>query len=276
MPYDVGIIGCGTIGSELVAAIEDGEVGDTRVTCLFDRTRDKAAELARTSERAAAITVADTPTAVVDHADLVVEAAGQSALWDVLVPVFDADTDLVVMSVGAFADKDLYETALDATRASNGHLYVPSGALADLDAVKATSVGELHSVQLTTRKPPAGLAGAPHIETAQVDLDSMEETTTVFEGTATDAATAFPSNINVALALSLAARVDPDETTVRIVATPNSANNVHQVRVTGEAGSIETKVQNVPSPTNPQTSYLAVLSAIETLRSITIPFSVGT
>jgi aspartate dehydrogenase len=104
----------------------------------------------------------------------------------------------------------------------------------------------------------------------------MEETTTVFEGTATDAATAFPSNINVALALSLAARVDPDETTVRIVATPNSANNVHQVRVTGEAGSIETKVQNVPSPTNPQTSYLAVLSAIETLRSITIPFSVGT
>ena len=40
------------------------------------------------------------------------------------------------------------------------------------------------------------------------------------------------------------------------------------IEAVGKFGKINTVVENVPDPTNPKTSRLATLSAIETLRSI--------
>ncbi|TLX87882.1 MAG: DUF108 domain-containing protein, partial [Thaumarchaeota archaeon] len=44
--------------------------------------------------------------------------------------------------------------------------------------------------------------------------------------------------------------------------------NRHEILGKGSFGEIHIIVQNVPSPTNPKTSYLASLSAIECLRSM--------
>jgi len=46
--------------------------------------------------------------------------------------------------------------------------------------------------------------------------------------------------------------------------------------VEGDFGRISTIVENVPSPKNPKTSYLAALSAIAALRSIVEPVKIGT
>jgi aspartate dehydrogenase len=43
--------------------------------------------------------------------------------------------------------------------------------------------------------------------------------------------------------------------------------NQHEIAATGKFGEMIISVRNIPSPTNPKTSYLAVLSAIECLRS---------
>ena len=40
---------------------------------------------------------------------------------------------------------------------------MPTGGLLGLDAVAAAAEGTIHSVKMTTRKPPNGLAGAPHL-----------------------------------------------------------------------------------------------------------------
>ena len=55
---------------------------------------------------------------------------------------------------------------------------------------------------------------------------------------------------------------------MKIVADPNIDKNIHQIESKGKFGKISTIVENVPDPTNPKTSRLATLSAIETLRSI--------
>ena len=85
---------------------------------------------------------------------------------------------------------------------------------------------------------------------------------------------AFPSNVNVAATLFLAAR--GCEVRVKVVADPGIHVNRHEVVVEGDFGQISTIVENIPSPKNPKTSYLAALSAIATLRSIMEPMKIGT
>ena len=60
---------------------------------------------------------------------------------------------------------------------------------------------------METRKPPRGLAGAPGV--AGIDLAAITAPTLVFEGTAREACRAFPANVNVVAAVSLAG-IGPD------------------------------------------------------------------
>ena len=63
---------------------------------------------------------------------------------------------------------------------------------------------------------------------------------------------------------------------VKIVADPAAEVNIHEITAEGDFGRITTRVENVPSPRNPKTSYLAALSAVATLRSIAEPVKIGT
>ena len=94
-------------------------------------------------------------------------------------------------------------------------------------------------------------------------------------GLPADGVRAFPANVNVAGTLSLAG-IGYDATTVRVIADPGIERNMHQIEVMGEFGSLTVRVENVPSPENPKTSYIAMLSAIATLKKLTEPVWVGT
>ena len=63
---------------------------------------------------------------------------------------------------------------------------------------------------------------------------------------------------------------------MRILADPTSDKNVHEIEAEGDFGKLFVRMENVPSPTNPKTSYLAALSAIALLRRITSTLVVGT
>jgi aspartate dehydrogenase len=143
---------------------------------------------------------------------------------------------------------------------------VPTGAIAGIDSIRSVK-HLLESVTLTTTKNPKALAGAPFFETSKVKLEDIAKRTVVYEGPASEAVRAFPANVNVAAVLSLAG-IGVDKTQVRIVADPAAATNQHEIIATGSFGQIHIIVNNVPSPGNPKTSFLAVLSAIECLRSI--------
>lgn len=275
MPSVIGLVGCGTIGTEIASAIANGTV-DVSLGAVYDSDRADATDIQDYFDGDEQPTVVDGIEGLIAEVDLVIEAAGQNAVEAYALPILEASTDLLIMSVGALADPDLRESVTSAAEHEDALLYAPSGAIAGLDAIKAAALtGDLGSVTLTTTKPPGGLAGAPYIERNDVDLETITEKTTIFEGPATEAATAFPSNINVAVSLSLAG-IGPDETTVTIVADPAEENNVHRIEAAGGMGRIQTEVQNVPSPSNPKTSYLAAISAIEKLRGLTTAVSVGT
>jgi aspartate dehydrogenase len=275
MSVSVGLVGCGTIGREIAQRFADGTI-TADLAAVYDRNQEKCQTVADTFAETDRPITADAFSDLFKTADLVVEAAGQSAVSDVAVPGLEAGCDVLLLSVGALADADLRDRIFRTATHEQQRIHVPSGAIAGLDAVKAAALtGDLETVSLTTRKNPAGLAGANYLVENDIDVHAFDEARTVFEGPATEAAIAFPSNINVAMALSLAG-IGPDETNVRIVADPDEDNNVHQIEATGGMGTIETTVRNVPSPTNPKTSYLAAISAIEKLRGMSTTVSVGT
>lgn len=275
MSFTVGLIGCGTIGQEIARAFAN-ETINADLAYVYDRNSGKRQVVMESFETSNQPTPVDEVTDLFQDVDLVVEAAGQSVVADVTVPSLEAGCDVLLLSVGALADADLMRRILHAAEEQDQTIHAPSGAIAGLDAVKAASLtGDLESVSLTTTKNPAGLEGAPYLTENNIDVHDLDGATTVFQGPAAEAASAFPSNINVALALSMAG-IGPDETIVQIVADPSEQNNVHHIEATGEMGSIETTVQNVPSPTNPKTSYLAAISAIEKLRGLSATLRVGT
>ena len=117
------------------------------------------------------------------------------------------------------------------------------------------------------------LAGAPWIEQQKIDLDAITKETLIFEGPATEAVKAFPANVNVVAAVSLAS-VGPERTRIRIYAVPGQARNQHRVVVEGEFGRLAVEIENVPSE-NPRTGKLSYLSAIAMLRELGAPLQIG-
>ena len=274
MTLRVSLYGCGTIGQEIASAFAEGTIAGELVT-VHDRNPEKCERVVNQFSNDPP-TIAHNPADMYNDVNLVVEAAGQNAVADIAIPTLQHHCDLMVMSVGAFANTTLYEDVRTTAKQYDARIHVPSGSIAGLDSIKAAAVsGELAEVTLTTTKHPDGLTGAPYLVDNNIDLSDLSEATTVFEGSALEAAKGFPANINVAIALSLAG-IGPTGTTVRIVADPHETNNVHQIRASGGMGDIHTEVRNVPSPTNPKTSYLAPLSAIATLREMTEAVQTGT
>ena len=168
----------------------------------------------------------------------------------------------------------LFRSWVKLARDRRARIFVPSGAIGGLDAVKAARVGRITSVMMETRKPPAGLAGAPYLAARRVDLDAITEPTLIFEGPAAEAVRGFPANVNVLAALSLAG-VGPSLTTIRLYAVPGLTRNTHRITVEGDAGRVTIDIENVPSE-NPRTGRLSYLSAIAMLRDLNAPLRVGT
>jgi aspartate dehydrogenase len=262
----VGILGVGTIGRAVARALADGVPGLVLVGAA-SRDADRArAFLSRLPGSPPCLPFAE----LVDRADLVVEAATQAALVDLAPAILEAGRDLVVLSVGALLDHPEW---VERAAARGARIHAPSAAIAGLDGLKGAAVdGHLDSVVMETRKPPRGLAGAPGV--AHVDVGAITAPTCVFEGTAREACRAFPANVNVVAAVSLAG-LGPDRTRIRIHADPAIDRNRHTVTAEGRFGRLRIEIENIPSE-NPRTGKLSYLSTIAYLRDLAAPLRVGT
>ena len=255
----VGIVGMGVIGRHVADAITRGIPG---IALAGVTVRDPAKT---GGYRALPL---DT---LIRESDLILEAATQAALREFAPSVLAAGKHLMVLSVGGLVGV-LDEWAQLAEK-HGCRILVPSGAVAGLDGMKGAREASITSVTMETRKPPRGLAGAPWIEQQKIDLDAITTETLIFEGPATEAVKAFPANVNVVAAVSLAS-VGPEKTRIRIYAVPGQARNQHRVTVEGEFGRLAVEIENVPSE-NPRTAKLSYLSAIAMLRELGTSAQIG-
>ncbi len=259
----VGLLGCGTIGSEIALAIDRRDM-EANLTHIYDALPDASESLASKLKRSSPEMVPNPNLLFTSRVDVVVEAASQSALKDAALAVIQNRKDLMIMSVGALLDESIHEVIADASEEFGTKIMIPAGAIAGLDGIRAVR-DEIRSVTLTTTKHPDSLRGAPFFERSNMAPGSITSKTVLFEGPAVDAVSLFPANTNVAAALSLSG-IGGRRTVVRVVADPGTVRNTHLIEAEGSFGRMSLEIENVPSPGNPKTSRLAVLSAIDALR----------
>ncbi len=255
----VAIIGCGAICSELVRGFSEGIIG-CKLIGLYDIYPEKCRDLVK-KYGLGDVVVASSIKELLDLGpDIIVEAASPDAVKEYALEIVSRGIDLVVLSVGALLDKDFMERLRDALEKSGSRIIIPSGAIAGLDAIKALRLVGIDRVVLRTRKPPSSLKSK-----ANIDLEGISEPTVVFSGDSYRAVREFPVNINVSATLTIASG---SPVHVEIIADPMVDKNIHEIEVYSRASHIRITVENMPSPSNPRTSYLAALSALNTLKTL--------
>lgn len=257
---NVGLLGCGNIGRYIAKAINKKMI-DCRLVSVFDNNIWNSKFIS--SKFKQPVKIARNIDELVAGVDIVVEAASQDAVRKYAVGILKRGRNLMIMSVGVFYDDVLFYKMRDIAKRKGVKIYIPSGAIVGIDGVKSANMGKLRSVTLMTRKNPDAL----DIKTKGVRV--------VYNGSARVGVKKFPKNINVAATLSLAG-VGFDKTKLKIIADPKIKRNRHEIDVVGDFGAFKTIANNIPSPDNPKTSYLAALSAIATLKKIVDPVQIGT
>lgn len=269
----IALIGCGAIGRVVAEAVLGSNVPRARLVALATRSSNDFAR--RLSEKAHCPLVRTPAEVLSAYPTVVLEAAAPAAVRDFAIPFLRAGIDVVVLSVAAFANEDLLQQTVQVASRSGARVLIPSGAIGGLEVLRAArAVGALDKVALSTRKHPKGLREAPYVRERQLLETDLTSEQVIFEGSAREAAVAFPQNVNIAATISLAG-LGFDRTRVRVIADPKTSRTVHKLTASGSFGELQLSLANVPHPEQPRTSWLAAMSAVSALSGYGFPLQIG-
>lgn len=257
-PLRVGLVGLGAVGSVVAEAIGTGHVPNASLVAALDE--QPRPEMAVATMEFKEFLAADWSVCV--------EAAGQGWVREHAVRVLATGRSLIITSVGAFTDDDLFAACRKAAEDSGGKLLIVSGALPGMDWMASAALDEtVEEVTIAQRKQPEGWRGTP--ADGRVDLSAVTEPTLIFEGPARTAATEFPKNANIAAALALAT-VGLDKTTVSLWADPSVAGPTNTILFRGRSGELSITVKG-GKPLSPKTSRIVPFSVLKALRNLSSP-----
>ena len=256
----VGIVGCGAIGSIIAKTIETKFAKNASLAGICDTNPDNIRKLqAKLKKNVPSFKL----ESLIKKSNFIIEASSAAVSAQIVKKAVSCGCDVLVMSVGGLLGK---ERIFSYARKKGVSIYFPSGAICGLDGLKALALSDIKKITLTTRKPVRSLPER---------FSNIKKETTIFKGGVKEAVKKFPKNINVAAALSLAAG-GVGNIAVRIIASPEYRRNMHEIEIISSAGRIVARTENIPTPDNPKTSYLAVLSALATLKQVFDPVKIGT
>lgn len=248
------IIGYGAIGAEVATALSGA---DTCAPVLSVMLRPGSASRGRVP---CDMTVCETIAQVAEFApELVVEAAGHSAVQGTVPDLLGQGVPVLISSIGALHDAALFAQLKSSAETGGARLILASGALGALDYVRAGRGAEPAEITYESRKPPS--AWKAELAALGYDPSALAAPLVLTEGTAREAAASYPQNLNVAAALALAG---PGMDNVRVAVTcdPDASGNTHIVRSQSPLGSMCIEIVNEPSTANPKTSMIVARSLV--------------
>lgn len=258
----LGIIGTGNIANFVFSKVKN----KINKTYVYDIDTKKTTVFVQRFKQYKII-VCNSICEVVRLSDVILESASINAVKDLLNCIKKyKNKHLIILSVGGVLQNyKTYKTLVN----KGYNIYIPSGAIAGTDALSATKYTKVYSISLKTIKPVVSLKDSPYFKLHKNLYNRMlkQNQTVVYKGDVYNAIKYFPQNINVAATLAVVAN-KPKKISVTIVADKNIRKNIHEITIRSSSGKIFTRTENIPSPENPKTSYLASLSVLPILEQI--------
>lgn len=261
----VAVIGYGALGKILVGGIREKLNGLYQVSGIWDLRMNLVwKEIVEAGFNA----YGTFEELLEERPDYVVEIASAQAVQAYGTQVLEAGIDLVVTSVGALVEDSLYWQMYNAAQKNRRTVYLTSGAVGGFDVLKTvTAMGNARG-RIENYKAPASLNGAPYLNGRAL---SEEEQERIFEGTARDAISGFPKNVNVAVASALAS-VGVDQMQVTIDSCPGMEDNVHKIVVENDSVKAVVEISSKPDADNPKSSVMTAWSVVALLDNLASPF----
>ena len=264
----VAIAGFGSIGRLVGRHLDEGMQGLRLVSVSaanLDRARDNL-KLFRARVDAVPL------ERIADMADVIVDCAVPQVFRDAVTPAIERGRTIVTVNATALIE---HPDILDLAERTGARIILVSGSVLGFDALRAANVGVINSVLMVTRKPPLSLAHSPWIREQSIDVGQIVQPTKILEGSAREAARAFPDKFNIAAAVALAS-IGPDRVRIEIWLDPAVERNVHRILVDADSTRFEMEIQNVPNPGHEGTGPLTAYSVIAALKDLTATFRAGT
>lgn len=253
----LGIVGSGFLGGIIAEAYQKGYLEGYELVGIVGRNQESTVKMA---ESYGCKACKDIDELLAEKPDYVAEAASVQAVRDMAQKVLCAGANLVVLSIGAFADEEFLEQVKKTAISHDTKVHIASGAVGGFDVLRTVSLMGQAVSGIETRKGPASLRNTPLFEE---HLMTDTESTEVFAGNAKEAIGLLPTKVNVAVAASLAT-TGPTNTTVNIHSVPGMAGDDH--KITAEIDGVKAVVDIYS-----RTSAIAGWSVVALLRNLVSP-----
>ena len=258
----LAIVGCGKLAEIVVDALINDLLPNYRLIGTLSRTIDKAKYLAdkindvQKDYRCNAYESMDDLLAL--KANYIVETATPDAFKKFALHALRKGSSLVPLSIGAFADEKFYKDVQEIAIENDVKVYIPSGSIGGLDVMRTASLMGKNKVKFSSQKSPKPLR-----QTKVYDVSLESEEKEVFYGNAKEAIACLPTQLNVAVATSLAT-VGPENMEVSIMSTPNYVGDRHVITIKNDQVDATLDIYS-------ETSEIAGWSVVNTLRNIVSP-----
>ncbi len=214
----------------LKKAYSDGLLENYKLVAAYSKEKEDTEALVKGSE-AKALSSMDEVISL--RPDYIIETASIALLKDFAIKALENGINIIPLSIGAFADKEFKDRAMETAEKNGAKIYIPSGAVGGFDVLKTLAlIAEVNNWDIK-----AGIhthKGADSLKNTSLYADRLTDNEeSVFSGSTKDAIALLPTKVNVAVASALAT-VGPDKAQAEITSVPSFIGDDHCITIETE------------------------------------------
>ncbi|QJU58333.1 aspartate dehydrogenase [Sphingomonas sp. AP4-R1] len=264
------IFGMGAIGTSLARDWQKAELAAWTLAGVCARPHNVVSLQAQLGEGVAVVDTVDKMLLL--SLDAVVEAAGHDAIRTAGPAILRAGCDLLLLSSGILAEDSTRKTFVEAAQEGDARIIIPTGGLAGFDGLMALAQAGAADVLYRSTKPAYAWRGTPAED--QYDLEALPGPTTIFSGSAREAARLYPRNANLAASVALAG-IGFDRTRVELIADPAATGNTAAIEAFAPECRLSVDLSGVSEAQNPKSSGIVRFSILAALNRSSSRLTLG-